>query len=104
MDIFSAIIVLVPLILPIATRYGVDPVHLGIIFLANLEIGYSTPPVGMNLFIASQRFRKPIFVLFRAALPFLAIMLLWLMFVTYVNQASLWWQSPSVVNQSLDQL
>ncbi|HIB84641.1 MAG TPA: TRAP transporter large permease subunit [Chromatiaceae bacterium] len=104
MDIFSAIIVLVPLILPIATRYGVDPVHLGIIFLANLEIGYSTPPVGMNLFIASQRFRKPIFVLFRAALPFLAIMLLWLMFVTYVDQASLWWQSPSVVNQSLDQL
>ena len=58
MDIFSAIVVVVPLILPMANRYGVDPIHLGIIFLANLEIGYSTPPLGINLFIAGQRFGK----------------------------------------------
>jgi tripartite ATP-independent transporter DctM subunit len=92
MDIFSAIIVVVPLILPLATRYGVDPIHLGIIFLANLEIGYSTPPVGINLFIASQRFGKPIVTLFKATLPFLLLMLIWLMMVTYVPELSLWWQ------------
>ena len=92
MDIFSATVVIVPLILPLAQRFGVDPVHLGIIFLANLEIGYSTPPVGSNLFIASQRFEKPILGLFRAALPFLGIMLVWLIIVTYVPFLSLWWQ------------
>jgi tripartite ATP-independent transporter DctM subunit len=92
MDIFSAIVVVVPLILPIAARYGVDPVHLGIIFLANLEIGYSTPPVGINLFIASQRFGRPILSLFRAAIPFLFLMLIWLALVTYVPAISLWWQ------------
>ncbi|MEE8428367.1 MAG: TRAP transporter large permease subunit, partial [Gammaproteobacteria bacterium] len=74
-------------------RYGVDPIHLGIIFLANLEIGYSTPPVGINLFIASQRFGRSILTLFRAAVPFLALMLIWLLIVTYVPQASLWWQA-----------
>ena len=92
MDIFSAIVVVVPLILPIAARYGVDPVHLGIIFLANLEIGYSTPPVGINLFIASQRFGRPILSLFRAAIPFLFLMLIWLALVTYIPAISLWWQ------------
>jgi len=92
MDIFSAIIVIVPLILPLAQQYGVDPVHLGIIMLANLEIGYSTPPVGLNLFIACQRFKKPILSLFRAALPFLGIMLVWLMIITYVPYISLWWR------------
>jgi len=92
MDIFSAIVVVAPLILPIANQFGVDPVHLGIIMLANLEIGYSTPPVGLNLFIACQRFRKPILSLFRATLPFLGIMLVWLMLTTYVPQISLWWQ------------
>jgi C4-dicarboxylate transporter DctM subunit len=92
MDIFSAIVVVVPLILPLATRFGVDPVHLGIIFLANLEIGYSTPPVGINLFIASQRFERPILSLFRAALPFLLLMLVWLIIVTYLPALSLWWK------------
>ena len=92
MDIFSAIVVVVPLILPIATRYGIDPVHLGIIFLANLEIGYITPPVGLNLFIASQRFKKPILTLFRAAIPFLGLMLIWLVVVTYIPALSLWWR------------
>ncbi len=92
MDIFSATVVVVPLILPIALRYGVDPVHLGIIFLANLEIGYSTPPVGINLFIASQRFGRPVLSLFRAALPFLGLMLIWLALVTYIPAISLWWR------------
>ena len=92
MDIFSAIIVVVPLILPLAARYGVDPIHLGIIFLANLEIGYSTPPVGINLFIASQRFGKPIITLFKSTLPFLVLMVFWLMLVTYIPELSLWWQ------------
>lgn len=92
MDVFSAIMVVVPLILPLALRYGIDPVHLGIIFLANLEIGYSTPPVGLNLFIASQRFDKPPLALFRAAVPFLGLMLLWLALLTYVPELSLWWR------------
>ncbi len=92
MDIFSATVVIVPLILPLAQRFGIDPVHLGIIFLANLEIGYSTPPVGINLFIASQRFNKPVLSLFRAALPFLALMLVWLILVTYIPALSLWWR------------
>jgi C4-dicarboxylate transporter DctM subunit len=92
MDIFSATVVVVPLILPIAHNYGVDPVHLGIIFLANLEIGYSTPPVGINLFIASQRFRRPVLLLFNSALPFLLLMLLWLILVTYVPVITLWWK------------
>jgi len=92
MDIFSATVVVVPLILPIARSYGVDPIHLGIIFLANLEIGYSTPPVGINLFIASQRFRQPVLKLFQAALPFLLLMLLWLILITYVPSITLWWQ------------
>ncbi|MCW8851755.1 MAG: TRAP transporter large permease subunit [Gammaproteobacteria bacterium] len=92
MDIFSAIIVVVPLILPLASRYGVDPIHLGIIFLANLEIGYSTPPVGINLFIASQRFNKTIITLFKSTLPYLLIMLIWLLMITYIPELSLWWK------------
>lgn len=92
MDIFSATVVVVPLILPLAQRFGIDPVHLGVIFLANLEIGYSTPPVGINLFIASQRFEKPVLTLFRSTLPFLLLMLVWLGIVTYVPVLSLWWQ------------
>ncbi len=92
MDIFSAIVVVVPLILPLAARYHVDPVHLGIIFLANLEIGYLTPPVGINLFIASQRFGKPIVTLFQSALPFLLLMLIWLLLLTYIPALTLWWR------------
>jgi len=92
MDIFSAIVVVVPLILPLAQRFGVDPVHLGIVFLANLEIGYLTPPVGINLFLASQRFRAPVLSLFRASLPFLLIMLVWLALITYLPGLSLWWK------------
>lgn len=89
MDIFSAIMVVVPLIIPIAANYGVDPVHLGIIFLANLEIGYATPPVGMNLFIASFRFNKPIIKLYIAAIPFLIILVIALIIITYIPDLSL---------------
>ena len=90
MDIFSAIIVVVPLIVPIAIAYGVDPVHLGIIFLANLEIGYLTPPVGLNLFISSMRFEKPMLGVVRATLPFIGILLIALLVITYVPELSLW--------------
>jgi tripartite ATP-independent transporter DctM subunit len=89
MDIYSAILVVVPLVLPIALRFGIDPVHLGVIFLTNLEIGYSTPPVGINLFIASLRFDRPVFALYRASLPFLGLLLLSLAIITYVPTLSL---------------
>ena len=84
MDIFSAIVVLVPLLTPIAESYGIDPVHLGIIFLANLELGYLTPPVGLNLFLASYRFEIPLAKLYRTTLPFLAILLVSVLVITYV--------------------
>jgi C4-dicarboxylate transporter DctM subunit len=90
MDIFSALLVVVPLLLPLALRYDIHPIHLGIIFIANLEIGYSTPPIGINLFIASNRFNKPIHTLFRSTIPFLLIMLIWLLMITYVPELSLW--------------
>jgi C4-dicarboxylate transporter, DctM subunit len=89
MDIFSAIIIVVPIIVPIAAEYGVDPVHLGIIFLMNLEIGYSTPPVGMNLFISSLKFKKPVTLLYRASVPYLILMLGLLLLVTYWPDLSL---------------
>lgn len=89
MDIFSAIAVVVPLITPIAAEYGVDPIHLGIIFLANLEIGYITPPVGLNLFIASLAFDKPVVYLYRTALPFLFLLLGTLLVITFWEDLSL---------------
>ncbi len=89
MDIFSAIIVVVPLIVPIAKSFDVNMVHLGIVFLTNLEIGYSTPPVGINLFIASSRFNEPIVKLYRAALPFLGLRILGLLVITYFPALSL---------------
>jgi tripartite ATP-independent transporter DctM subunit len=90
MDIFSAIVVIVPLLLPVAAAFGVEPIHLGIIFLVNLEIGYSTPPVGLNLFLASFRFKQPIWKLYGAALPFILLMLLALALVTWWPALSLW--------------
>ncbi|PJB53724.1 MAG: C4-dicarboxylate ABC transporter [Bdellovibrio sp. CG_4_9_14_3_um_filter_39_7] len=89
MDIFSAIIVVVPLIVPIAKEFGVDPVHLAIIFLANLEIGYITPPVGINLFISSFRFERPVTELYRACIPYLILLILALGIITYVPLLSL---------------
>jgi C4-dicarboxylate transporter, DctM subunit len=89
MDIFSAILVVVPLITPLALEYGVDPFHLAVIFLVNLEIGYSTPPVGINLFIASLRFRRPVFALYRASLLFIAVLMGALLVLTYIPGFSL---------------
>ena len=83
-DIFSAIVVLVPLLAPVAIRVGVDPLHLGAVFLVNLEVGYLTPPVGINLFIARLRFGHHLVEIYRAALPFLVVMLLVLAVVTYL--------------------
>ena len=83
LDIFSALVIMVPLILPLAVGYGIHPVHLGIIFLANMQIGYMTPPVGMNLSIASYRFKKSITELYSASLPFMVILLVALMLITY---------------------
>jgi tripartite ATP-independent transporter DctM subunit len=89
MDIFSALIVVVPLIAPVATGFGVDPVHLGIVFLTNLEIGYLTPPVGLNLFISSFRFQEPVIKLYGASVPFLLLMLVALAIITYAPALSL---------------
>jgi len=89
MDIFSALIVVVPLIVPVATGFGVDPVHLGIIFLTNLEIGYLTPPVGLNLFISSYRFNEPVIALYTASVPFLLLLLAALFVITYLPAISL---------------
>ena len=89
MGIFSALVVVVPLLTPIANAYGIDPIHLGIIFLTNLEIGASIPPLGINLFIASMRFEKPVLRLYVASLPFIAILLLALTVITYLPWLSL---------------
>lgn len=89
MDIFSALIVVVPLIVPVAMGFGVDPVHLGIVFLTNLEIGYLTPPVGLNLFISSYRFNEPVITLYSASIPFLLLLLAALLVITYIPAISL---------------
>ena len=89
MDIFSAIVIVVPIIVPIALSYGVDPIHLCVIFLVNLEIGYSTPPVGINLFISSLKFEKPVTLLYRSSLPYLLILLGVLIVITYFPWLSL---------------
>jgi len=84
MDIFSAIVVIVPLMVPIGEAFGINPMHLGIIFLANLELGYLTPPVGMNLFLSSYRFNKPMPVLWRSIIPILLVLLCGVLLITYV--------------------
>ncbi len=89
LDIFSALVLIVPLIVPIARGYEVNLVHLGIIFLTNLQIGYCTPPVGLNLFLASYRFERPVIQLYSATLPFLALLMLTLIIITYFPLLSL---------------
>jgi len=84
MDIFSAIIIIVPLIIPMSAEFGIHPVHLAMIFLTNLEIGYLTPPVGINLFIASNQFKRPIMQVYSSTMPFLLVLFVALMIVTYV--------------------
>ena len=88
-DIFSAIVVLAPLIAPLGAAFGVHPVHQGVIFLANLELGFLTPPVGLNLYLASSRFGKPLTEVTRHAFPFLLIMALAVLLITYVPDLSL---------------
>jgi len=88
MDIFSAILVVLPLIVPLGQAYGIDPIHLGIIFIVNLEVGFLTPPVGINLFLASYRFKKPFMEICRYVLPFLAAQLVVVFLVTYVPALS----------------
>jgi len=88
-EIFSAIIIVVPLILPVALQYGVDPIHLGIIFLLNLEIGYMTPPLGLNLFLSSIRFNQPLTKVYRSVVPFFVLLVLTLLLVTYLPNLSL---------------
>ena len=83
LDIFSAIVIMIPIILPIAIEYGIHPIHLGILFLANMQLGYFTPPVGMNLFIASFRFNKPVMTLYKATLPFFFILLTTVLIITF---------------------
>ncbi len=89
MDIFSAIMVVVPLIIPMAIVFGIDPVHLGVIFLANLELGYLTPPVGMNLFLSAMRFEKPLTYVYRAVIPMFFVLLLGVLLITYFPPLSL---------------
>jgi TRAP-type C4-dicarboxylate transport system permease large subunit len=84
MDIFSAIVVLGPLLIPLGMSYGVHPVHLGIIFLANLELGYLTPPVGINLFLASYRFDRDLVHIYRTVVPFLIVLVAVVLVITYV--------------------
>ncbi|MBI5209120.1 MAG: TRAP transporter large permease [Elusimicrobia bacterium] len=89
-EIFSAIVIVVPIIVPVALQYGIDPVHLGTIFLLNLEIGYMTPPLGLNLFLSSRRFDKPLGLLYRSTLPFWVVLLAALALITYIPALSLW--------------
>ncbi len=83
LDVFSATVIMVPILLPIAMHYGVHPVHLGIMFLANMEIGYFMPPMGMNLFIASYRFNQPVLTLARSTIPFFWLLLGCVLIITY---------------------
>jgi C4-dicarboxylate transporter, DctM subunit len=97
MDIFSATVVVAPLLVPLGAAFGVHPVHLGVIFIANLELGYLTPPVGLNLFLASHRFDQPLASVFRAALPLLVILGIGVLLITYVpwlTTGLLEWRAP----------
>jgi C4-dicarboxylate transporter, DctM subunit len=84
LEIYSAIVVLAPLVAPLGAAYGIDPIHLGVVFLANLELGFLFPPMGLNLFLSASRFRKPLPYLYRKALPFLIIMTVGVLAITYL--------------------
>ena len=90
MDIYSAILIIVPLITPMAAAYGIDPVHLGIIFLANMELGYLMPPMGENLFLSSYRFNQPLTRIYRSTLPYVVMLLIAVLLITYVPAMTLW--------------
>ena len=88
LDIFTAIVVVGPILVPLGEIFGIHPVHLGMIFLANLELGYLTPPVGLNLFLASYRFEKPLAEIYKYVFPFFLVLLLTVLLITYVPQLS----------------
>jgi tripartite ATP-independent transporter DctM subunit len=90
LDIFSALVLVVPLMIPVAEQYQVNPVHLGILFVANMELGYLAPPMGRNLVVASYRFDRPILEIYRATLPFLLVLLVTVLVVTFWPGLSLW--------------
>jgi C4-dicarboxylate transporter, DctM subunit len=90
MDIFSAIIIVVPLITPLGVYFGIDPVHLAIIFIANLELGFLTPPVGMNLFLSAYRFEEDMPTIYKSTLPFFIVMLISVLVITYIPVLSTW--------------
>lgn len=90
MDIYSAIVVVVPLVIPMAAVYGVDPVHLAVIFLANMELGYLMPPMGENLFLSSYRFDRPLAMVYRSTLPYTVMLLAVVLLITYVPALTLW--------------
>ena len=89
MDIFSAIIIIVPLIAPLGIHFGIDPIHLAIIFIANLELGFLTPPVGMNLFLSAYRFDVRMPVIYKSTFPFFLVLLLAVLFITYIPELTL---------------
>jgi len=89
-EIYAAIIVVVPLLVPLGTAFGIDPIHLGIIFLANMELGFLAPPVGLNLLLASYRFNKPMIEVMRAVLPMLAVQFIGVLLITYVPPLTTW--------------
>ena len=84
MDIYSAIVIQVPLLVPLGRAYGIDPIQLGIIFLANLELGYLTPPVGLNLYMSPYRFGKPVPTVLRAVLPIIIVLHIGVLLITYI--------------------
>ncbi len=90
MEVFSAILVMVPLLLPVAIGYGIDPIHFAIIFIWNLEIGFSTPPIGFNLFVGAFRFKKPIESLWRASIPGICCQIVGLLVITYIPWLTSW--------------
>ncbi|HEY5037563.1 MAG TPA: TRAP transporter large permease subunit, partial [bacterium] len=90
LEIFAAIVVVVPLLLPMAQAYNVDPVHMGIIFLANMELGFLTPPLGLNLFLSSYRFKKPMVEVYRAVLPMLVLLYGTVLAITYLPFLTTW--------------
>jgi len=89
MDIMSAILIVAPLLSPMAVEFGIDPIHFAIIFIVNLEIGYLTPPMGINLFVASSIFEKKIGFVIKSTLPFTLILLLALILISYIPGISL---------------
>ena len=89
-EIYAAIVVVVPLLVPLGLAFGIDPVHLGIIFLANMELGFLAPPVGLNLLLASYRFNKPMGEVTRASLPMLGVMVVGVLLITYVPWLTTW--------------